>query len=68
MLKCGYCHKEGHTIERCYRKKKEDRKESKDHHMVCIAIDGYNDFPLCKEMSLLHRAGKDKHDASLREK
>jgi hypothetical protein len=49
-------------------KKKEERKESKDHHMVCIAIDGVNDFPLCKEMSLLHRAGKDKHDASLREK
>ena len=36
--------------------------------MVCIAIDGDNNFPLCKEMSLLHRAGKDNHDASLREK
>jgi hypothetical protein len=36
--------------------------------MVCIAIDGDNNFALCKEMSLLHRAGKDKHDASLREK
>jgi hypothetical protein len=36
--------------------------------MVCIAIDGDNDFPLCKEISLLHGAGKDKHDASLREK
>jgi hypothetical protein len=36
--------------------------------MVCIAIDGDNEFPLCKEISLLHRAGKDKHDASLREK
>jgi hypothetical protein len=36
--------------------------------MVRIAIDGDHDFPLCKEMSLLHRAGKDKHDASLREK
>jgi hypothetical protein len=36
--------------------------------MVCISIDGDNDFPLCKEISLLHRAGKDKHDASLREK
>jgi hypothetical protein len=46
----------------------EDRKDSKDHHMVCIAIDGDDDFPLCKEMSLLHRAGKDKHDTSLREK
>jgi hypothetical protein len=67
-LKCDYCHKEGHTIERCFKQKKEDRKESKDHHMVCIVIDGDNDFPLCKEMSLLHRAGKDKHDASLREK
>jgi hypothetical protein len=36
--------------------------------MVCIAIDGDNDFLLCKELSLLHRAGKDKHDASLCEK
>jgi hypothetical protein len=36
--------------------------------MVCIAIDGDYNFPLCKEMSLMHRAGKDKHDASLREK
>jgi hypothetical protein len=45
-LKCDYCHKEGHTIECCYKKKKEDRKESKDHHMVCISIDGDNDFPL----------------------
>ena len=53
--------------EHCY-KKKEKRKESKDHHMVCFAIDGDNNFPLCKEMSLLHRAGKDNHDASLREK
>jgi hypothetical protein len=67
-LKCDYCHKEGHTIERCYKKKKEDRKEIKDHHMVCIAIDGDDDFLLCKEMSLLHRAGKDKYDASLCEK
>jgi hypothetical protein len=32
------------------------------------AIDGYNEFPLCKEMTILHRAGKEKHDASLREK
>jgi hypothetical protein len=67
-LRCDYCHKEGHTIECCYRKKNKDRKENKDHHMVCIAIDGDNNFPLCKEMSLLHTAGKDKHDASLREK
>jgi hypothetical protein len=67
-LKCDYCHKERHTIEYCYKEKKEDGKESKDHHMFCIAIDGDNDFPLCKEMSLLHRAGKDKHDAFLREK
>jgi hypothetical protein len=67
-LKRDYCHKEGHTIERCYKKKNKDRKENKDHHMVCIAIDGDNDFPLCNEMTLLHRAGKDKHDASLREK
>jgi hypothetical protein len=67
-LKCDYCHKEGHTIEHCYRKKKEDRKENKDHHMVFIAIDGDNDFPLCNEMSLLHRSGKDNHDASLRKK
>jgi hypothetical protein len=36
--------------------------------MVCIAIDGDNDFPLYKMMNLLHRARKDKHDASLREK
>jgi hypothetical protein len=36
--------------------------------MVCISIDGDNEFPLYKEMSLLHRARKDKHDASLREK
>jgi hypothetical protein len=62
---CDYCHKEGHTIERCYKKTKEERKERKDHHMVCIAINGDNDFPLCKEMSLLHRAGKNKNDASL---
>jgi hypothetical protein len=67
-LKCDFCHKEGHTIEHCYKKKKEDMKERKDHHMVCIAVDGVNDFPLCKEMSLLHWAGKDKHDVSLREK
>jgi hypothetical protein len=33
-LQCDYCHEEGHTIERSYRKKKEDRKESKDHHML----------------------------------
>jgi hypothetical protein len=25
-LKCDYCHKEGHAIEHCYRKKKEDKK------------------------------------------
>jgi hypothetical protein len=36
--------------------------------VVCIAIDGDNRFPLCKEISLMHGAGKDKHDASLREK
>jgi hypothetical protein len=36
--------------------------------MVRIAIDGDNDFPLCKEMTLLHTAGQDKHDASLCEK
>jgi hypothetical protein len=36
--------------------------------MVCIAIDGDIDSPLCKEMTLLQQAGKDKHDASLREK
>jgi hypothetical protein len=36
--------------------------------LVCIAIDGDSNFPLCKDMSLLHRAGKDKHDASLCEK
>jgi hypothetical protein len=56
------------TIEPCYKKKKEDWKESKDNHMVCIAIYGVNGFPLCKEMSLLHRAGKDTHDASFCEK
>jgi hypothetical protein len=33
--------------------------------MVCIAINGDNDFPLCKEMTLLHIAWKEKHDASL---
>jgi hypothetical protein len=48
-LKCDYCHKECHTIERCYKTKKEERKESKDHHMVCIAVDGDNDFPLYKK-------------------
>jgi hypothetical protein len=67
-LMCDYCHKEGRTIESCYRKKKDDRKESKDHRMVCIAIDGENDFLLCKEISKLHRSGKDKHDTSLHEK
>jgi hypothetical protein len=36
--------------------------------MVCIATDGDNDFHLWKEMTLLHKAGKDKHDASLRKK
>jgi hypothetical protein len=53
-LKCDYCHKDVHTIEHCYRKKVKVRKESKDHHMVCIVIDGYNDFPLCKEMTLFY--------------
>jgi hypothetical protein len=48
--------------------KEERRKKSKDHHMVCIDVDGDNDFPLYKEMSLLHGAGKDKHNASLCEK
>jgi hypothetical protein len=47
-------------------KEERRKKKGKDHHMVCIAIDGDND--LCKEMSLLHGAGKDKHDTSLREK
>jgi hypothetical protein len=36
--------------------------------MHCNAIDGDNDFTLCKEMSLLHKSGKEKHDASLRAK
>jgi hypothetical protein len=58
----------GHTIEHCYKKKKEDRKEVKIVIWFVIAIDGDDDFPLCKEMNLLHRAGKDKHDTSLREK
>jgi hypothetical protein len=49
-------------------KKERRQEESKDHHMVCIVIDGDNDFPLCKEMSLLHRAEKVKHDASSCEK
>jgi 3-phosphoglycerate kinase len=66
-LKCNYCHKEGPTIECCYRKKNKERKESKDHHRNCIAIYVENDLPLCKEMTLLHRTGKDKHDTSLHE-
>jgi hypothetical protein len=36
--------------------------------MVCIAIDGDNDFPLCKEMTLRHRAWREKYDTSLHEK
>jgi hypothetical protein len=28
-LKCDYCHKEGHTIERCYKRRKKIRKKVK---------------------------------------
>jgi hypothetical protein len=63
--KCDYCRKEGHTIEGCYHKKNKERKQSKEHHIVCIGIDGNNDFPLRKEMTLLHRAEKDKYDTFL---
>jgi hypothetical protein len=60
-LKYDYCHKDGHTIEGCCRNKNRDRKQNKDHHVACIAIDGDNGFPLCKEMTSLHKAGKEKH-------
>jgi hypothetical protein len=55
MIKCCYC------------KMNKERKQSKEHHMVCIN-DGENDFPSCKEMTLLHRTGKDKYETSLCEK
>jgi hypothetical protein len=68
IINCDCCNIEGHIVECCYRKKNKDRKQSKDHHMVCIAIDGDNGFPLCKETTLLHRAGKEKLATSLCEK
>jgi hypothetical protein len=34
-LRCDYCHKECHTIERCCIKKNKERKESRDHGLYC---------------------------------
>jgi hypothetical protein len=41
-LHCTYCNKDGHTMDRCFRKKHNKKKDDKqgDDNLIMIAIDG----------------------------
>ena len=59
--KCTFCGKDNHTVDNCFKKKKQDKKSSSDNvaQLVMVAIDGHagNDFH--SEMMLLHKEGTD---------
>ena len=59
-IKCSYCQKEGHNIENCYRKKRNDKrnKSSEAAELMMIAIDGKESALFHQQMSLFHQHGK----------
>jgi hypothetical protein len=56
-LHCTYCNKDGHTMDRCFRKKRNEKKDDKQEnaHLVMIAIDGSEGQNFHREMSFIHK-------------
>ena len=63
-LKCTYCHKDGHTIDHCYRKKRNEKKRaSETAELMMIAIDGKAGDNFHQQMALFHKEGKENDHA-----
>ena len=68
-LSCTYCNGVGHTVDRCYRKKRHEKKKNNDEspELMMIAIDGKEGYAFHREMLLFHKAGKE-DDSDIRRK
>jgi hypothetical protein len=69
-LHCTYCIKDGHTIDRCFHKKWNEKNDDKHENadIVMIAIDGKERQNLRKEMSFLRKEDNDIDKVHLRDK
>jgi fructose 1,6-bisphosphatase len=52
-MKCTYCQMDGHTVDRCYKKRRDGQNNKESADMMIIALDGNIDI------LLLHKEGKD---------
>jgi hypothetical protein len=69
-LHCTYCNKDGHTMDRCFRKKRNEKKDDKQDNsdLVMIAIDGSEGQTFHREISFIHKEDNDHDKALLRDK
>jgi hypothetical protein len=69
-LHCTYCNKDGHTMDRCFRKKQNEEKDDKQDNadLVMIAIDGLEGQNFHRERSFIHKVDNDHDKAHLRDK
>jgi hypothetical protein len=65
-----YCNKDGHTIDRCFGKKRNEKKYDRQENadFVMIAIDGSEGQNFHREMIFIHKADNDIDKAHLRDK
>jgi hypothetical protein len=70
MMHCTYCNKDGHTIDRCCRKKRNEKKDGKqnDTNLIMIATDGSERQNFHREMSFIHKVDNSVDKAHLRYK
>ena len=56
-MHCSYCNKDGHTIDRCYCKKKNKRRQESQEaaELVMISIDGVEGQTFHKELTFFHK-------------
>jgi hypothetical protein len=52
-MKCNYCQMNGHTVDRCFKKQRDEQKNTESADMMMIALDGNIN------MLMLHKEGKD---------
>jgi hypothetical protein len=69
-LHCTYCNKDGHTMDLCFRKKRNEKKDDKqgDENLIMIAIDGSEGQNVHREMSFIHKVDHDIDKAHLHDK
>jgi hypothetical protein len=69
-LHCTYCNKDGHTMHRRFRKKRNEKRDDKQDNadLIMIAIDGSEGQNFYREMSFIHKVDNDVDKAHLHAK